>query len=574
MQPVERNMPDVWGAGELLAFSGLDGPTDAVEPFVLHTDTRPGDLLVRLPLERHVRFEGLTAFTPAMILGDVIVADSTPGPYCCAFTDRHTLIGETGPDVPMSVDGQPVADPCRPCGDNGELGLFAARRGPRWCLVVDRAGNAAGAGGRCAEALEADLPATVSLRSSYVRRVAVPPDLDANLVRLLRKAVSVMKVNVEAPAGRITRRWTTPDRWPHRHMWLWDSGFHAIGLSHVDPPAAQDALLAMLEQLSDDGMLPHMIPVREAPSQVTQPPVLAWAVREVFRRTGDADWARECTGYLLRYLEWMRTNRDRNDNGVPEWHVEGSSQCRCGESGLDNSPRFDRDVLLDAVDFGSWLSHDYACLADLARALAAPDMERTCRAHAERVGAAVNAVLWCEEEGLYLDRRPDGTFLDVKAVSSFMPLFAGIAERDQAERLHRHLRDPHTFGTPLPVPSVSLDAGTFCRDMWRGPTWMNLNYMVYCGLRRYGFDDGAAQLKAASLSAVAEWYQTEGCLWEFYDSLGLTSPRRLDRKQRLRTGEGIGPISDYHWTAAVTAAWLLEDCGHNEKPPLGNGTAP
>ncbi len=59
------------------------------------------------------------------------------------------------------------------------------------------------------------------------------------------------------------------------------------------------------------------------------------------------------------------------------------------------------------------------------------------------------------------------------------------------------------------------------------------------------------------LAAVLRWYETDGCIYEFYDSMDLTHPRQLDRKRRLTTGKGIAPISDYHWSAAVTAALLL-----------------
>ena len=90
-----------------------------------------------------------------------------------------------------------------------------------------------------------------------------------------------------------------------------------------------------------------------------------------------------------------------------------------------------------------------------------------------------------------------------------------------------------------------------------GPAWMNTNYLVYGGLRRYGFDEEADRLREQSLAAVRRWYEQEGCLFEFYDALDLTCPRDLDRKQRLSLGTGIAPISDYHWTAAITAAWLL-----------------
>ena len=41
---------NIWGIGQLLAFSGIDGPTSWVEPLVLHTGTEPGSLDVKLPV--------------------------------------------------------------------------------------------------------------------------------------------------------------------------------------------------------------------------------------------------------------------------------------------------------------------------------------------------------------------------------------------------------------------------------------------------------------------------------------------------------------------------------------------
>ena len=255
----------------------------------------------------------------------------------------------------------------------------------------------------------------------------------------------------------------------------------------------------------------------------------------------------------------MRLNRDRNDNALPEWHIHGDPLCRSGESGLDNSPRFDHAVELDAVDFASFLANDYRCLASLAEYVGEPDVQAACLAHAESIAVAVNELLWCPDEEFYFDRDFQGCWTGVKAVSGFLPLFAGIADPAQAAALRRHLHNPSTFGAALPIPSVSLDSGQYCKDMWRGPTWMNLNYVTIVGLRANGFPEDAARLKEASLAAIQQWYEREGCIFEYYDSLGITSPRGLDRKQRLATGRGIAPISDYHWTAAITAALLLED---------------
>jgi neutral trehalase len=165
--------------------------------------------------------------------------------------------------------------------------------------------------------------------------------------------------------------------------------------------------------------------------------------------------------------------------------------------------------------------------------------------------------VWGEAEGLYFHRDHQGAQVPVKAVSGFMPLFAGIPDAARAARLAAHLRNPATFGAPALVPSESLDSGTFCKDMWRGPAWMNLSYLIVLGLRRYGLCADAEAIKENLLDTVGQWYARDGCLFEYYDSLGLTSPRALDRKQRLISGKGIAPICDYHRTAAVTAALLL-----------------
>jgi len=331
-----------------------------------------------------------------------------------------------------------------------------------------------------------------------------------------------------------------------------------MGFAQVDPATGQEIVLAMLEQIAEDGMLSHMIsPVDR--SEITQPPVLAWSAKTIFERTKDTAWLKTCVPYLRRYLEWMRLNRDKNGNGIPEWHISGHPLCRSGESGLDNSSRFDRAVLLDAPDFGSFLCHDYACLSELAAAVGEAELSRTCRGHSERIGRAVHDVLWSQRDGLFMDRTFDGPFIEVKAVSGFLPLLAGIADDAQVNRLREHLLNPRTFGTALPLPSIAVDEGTYTKDMWRGPTWINTNYAICCGLRRYGFGEDAQRLKESSLSAIERWYGEEGCLFEFYDSLDITSPRKLDRKQRLSQGTGMAPISDYHWTAALVAAWLMEE---------------
>lgn len=551
-----RDMPDIWGSGQLLAFSGVDGHTDNDHPFVLHTGARPGELVVRLPGPGSVQFLDMPGLEFDLVLGDVITGRSQLGEFRAVFVDHHTLAGEIPAGARMEVAGQEVAAEPLQVAAGMDMAVFAARDGSRWTLFATEEITPVAEAPR--KGLSAELDEAQEQRVQWVLRCSERSGLEGPDLRLLRKALSVMKVNVEAPCGRIKRRWTTPDRWPHRHMWLWDSAFHALGLAEVDPALGQDAVLAMLDQVQPEGLLPHMVPATAPPSEITQPPVLAWACRRLLEVTQDRDFAAECLPPLVRYLDWMRENRDRNRNDLVEWHIEGAPLCRCGESGLDNSPRFDAATLLDAVDFSALLAHDYECAADLAAALGRTETEATCREHSARICAAVNDLLWSESHGLYLDRDFEGNLSGVKAVSSFFPLLAGIPDPARAARMVASLRDPAQFATPMPIPSTSVDSGRYCKDMWRGPAWVNTNTIVLHGLRRCGFPREADALRDATLKGILTWYEREGCLFEYYDSLNLTSPRDLDRKQRLISGHGIAPISDYHWTAALTVALLLE----------------
>ena len=54
------------------------------------------------------------------------------------------------------------------------------------------------------------------------------PDVGSAWQSLLGKAFSVMRVNALSPEGGITQHWSTPDRTPHRWMWLWDSCYHSL----------------------------------------------------------------------------------------------------------------------------------------------------------------------------------------------------------------------------------------------------------------------------------------------------------------------------------------------------------
>ncbi len=148
------------------------------------------------------------------------------------------------------------------------------------------------------------------------------------------------------------------------------------------------------------------------------------------------------------------------------------------------------------------------------------------RHRAEVLRARVNEVLWDPDSGSYRDRLADGEWARCRAASHFLALAAGIPDGDRAARVVEHLEDPELFGGRWLIPTVSRDDPHFAEQQyWRGTIWPPINYLVYQGLKRYGFDAQAADLARTSAELFLTAWQRTGLARENFDS---------------RTGEGGG----------------------------------
>ena len=582
------DLPDIWGEGALFAFSGFDGETSWQHPFVgsalahrrgihfhigdgvsVYLRTRVGRRTIDGTPERPFADPDDLVLGGDVIFSDLALTQRHRILLRLLCRDRHSVLGEVAAvalDQPAEaawvIDG---------LGDRAESG-------PRW--VVVRSGDAwfamAGTGAQAevseqevslgkrltqpgerfkfawayspTSGAEALVAARKALRSDvlalYRKRLnfltaAPPPKTDRNLVRrTYHKCVSVMKVNSLSAGGSLERPWTTPDRWPHAHMWLWDSAFHAIGLRHISPRWARDALLVVLSQQGENGFIPHRMAPDGRHSGITQPPILAWAVWRVHERAPDRTFLSTCYPRLAALIEWHLAHSDRNGNGLYEWQDSDAS-------GMDNSPRFERGAH-DMVDLSAYLANDMEYLARIAEALDEADAALRWRARREEVAGQMNSLMWDPASKFYYDLDADGQRILLKTEAGFCPLFAGICTGEQARALRKHLRDPQEFWTALPVPSVAADEESFCDDMWRGPVWINYNYMIIDGLRRYQFDDEADALSDKTIDAISRWWERDGVIYEFYDPADAVSPSALHRKGKVGTC-----IKDYHWSAAV-----------------------
>ena len=373
----------------------------------------------------------------------------------------------------------------------------------------------------------------------------------------------------------------SPTHYPFQ--WFWDSAFHAIALLHVDPELSKQELRCLMQGAQPDGFIGHMLLwEREAHAHwlqheysirlghpyytaTIQPPVVARAVERIFEATGDTAFVRDMLPPIARFFDWLARVRDEDDDGL-------IALIQPDESGLDASPKYDKamaiphdpptdtlpalrrsmqrlftaykdaapeaqplmDVFLfEDVMMNSIYADGLRALAKLSRAVGAPDAERFAR-ESERTLDALMRKCWDEEAGLFWDLSGKAEEqAKVRTFTSLFPLILPDLDTRVAKRLVQdHLLNEREFWLPYPVPSVAASEATFdpswqTKTTWRGPTWVNVNWYLYWGLRAHGFDDVASELARRTVAM-----QSRGGIREFYDPF---------------TAEGYG-ATDFGWS--------------------------
>ncbi len=126
-------------------------------------------------------------------------------------------------------------------------------------------------------------------------------------------------------------------------------------------------------------------------------------------------------------------------------------------------------------------------------------------------------------------------------IGGMMALFAGIPTKDQAKSMvekleHKFVKNKDWFL----CPSYSSEAIDFDeKRYWRGPLWPNVNWLMYHGLKRYGFNQLADRIKEQTIYLIEKYG-----MYEYFN------PLPEDQNTKLENNKGLGG-EDFSWTAAI-----------------------
>lgn len=354
------------------------------------------------------------------------------------------------------------------------------------------------------------------------------------------------------PAGR---GWIFPRGEGGLEDWTifeWDSFFNSLELAVESSKFAVDALQAVLETQYPNGNIPNWRGRYGGTPDRSQPPVGAYAVLKLFQKIGDLEILRFAYPHLQQWHEFWTTKkangqarRDGNGDGllewgsdaemlgknVPPWEKNASGRERAAwESGQDDLPNWDGvphndatgTLTMNCVDLNSLYALDAWCLSQIAGMLNRDQEAAQYLAQYEKTKALMNAQLWDEKEGFYFDRYWDGKFSTHMAASNFFPLIARIPDEKRAQRMLRHLLDPKEFWGDFVIPTIARNDPAFKADSqqyWRGTIWPPTNYLVYQGLKAYGFDPVASEFARKSVDMFLKCWTNFGLSPENFDSL-------------------------------------------------------
>ena len=415
--------------------------------------------------------------------------------------------------------------------------------------------------------------------------------------QLADRALSVLR-------GNDTGLFFKPAPAVYPFQWNWDSALVAIGLARVDVGRGRQEVRALLQGQWADGMVPHIVfhatgvdysPGPEiwgsaacpgapqvATSGLTQPPVLATAVRALHEASPDPGFLEEVVPAVEAWHAWLHRERTFDGFGlVAILHPWESA---------DNAPRFDRALARLEPDERPTVERsdrrhlaaterptdrDYTHYLTLVESLRRCDYRPQSLAEAPfayldltfnsvlaaaeadlawlwdelgergaRAAAAATrlrqelAARWDEDAAAYreLDLH-DGEQEVAGTVGELMPLYAGAPDERQARRLFDEaLWAPTSHGpsreAPWAVTTVSKSSPDFdARRYWRGPVWININWFLVRGLERLGLTAEAARLRSMTLE--------------------LVSASGFSEYYHPSTGEPLGS-PEFSWSAALT----------------------
>lgn len=365
-----------------------------------------------------------------------------------------------------------------------------------------------------------------------INRMANFKDSEWNL--LFMSANNLMRQVFYPPEGESSYNYYVFSREP---VWGWGHGgqvFHEsitmLSYALIDPESAMNSQRVYSERQYPNGYInyrtgSYLNEIIEYNGELTSSaPWYSWLNWEIYKITGDRDFLEEMYDSSKRFYEFFIETRDKDGDGLLEWG---------GHAVLESV----RDALVavwdevgwpsnfEGLDINSMMVMEAKALESMALELGLQEEADRWRKDHKKRTELINKYMWDDITGFYYNvDRETNTFthkekndLKRQEIIGFLPLWAGIASEEQADRLVESLTDPEKFWRRYGIPTLAADDPYYNpKGYWNGPVWVQWNYLIVRGLLDYGYEKEAREIVDRVTSVMIKQLKDNHNLWEFY----------------------------------------------------------
>ncbi len=330
--------------------------------------------------------------------------------------------------------------------------------------------------------------------------------------------------------GEFIKHYTPGKAWGG--LYLWDAGFHALGLQEYSPKLALEAVNVYFTETDDPyhGLIMHGSPV----------PVPIHVYWNLYQRTGRRDVlelfypkAKQMVDFLAGKIRGSTMDKFGNGllSGYDYFYNAG---------GWDDYPAqayihatFDGDMYLaDKVACAVYPSHIIRALKLMrlaAHELGYDGDVREFSHDIDYIAGALQKWSWDKQAGyfsyvlndvkkpLYYDQHTNFNM----GLDGCAPLFADIANERQAEILVSKLKDPQKFWTDVGLSAVDQSAPYYTtgEGYWNGRVWMPYNWFFWKAMLTLGELNFARKIAQTCIDVWAAEVDRSYNLWENFITL-------------------------------------------------------
>lgn len=349
------------------------------------------------------------------------------------------------------------------------------------------------------------------------------------------------------------------------NLWDWDSYWSVYGLLQLMEDFdenlkerilthAKGNVLNFFDHQLEDGYIPMMIEVgrwpepylnmrhKEGVRMNMHKPFLCGQICLIGEYTGDYEWAVPYISQLHRYFECYRREYFHERTGLYVWANDimigvDNDPATFGKTGNTTANIFLNSFMIQELENMAMILEKTQAGKTEMPGLSAKEYLEQARVLKE----SIQAECWDEREGYFYTvdvdvetRKYDwfhkglGVFwkslpIRIRSWSGLIPLYAGVATNEQAQKLVTQVADPKLFASPYGITTLARNEKMFDLSAtnnpsnWLGPIWIVANYVVFHGLLRYGYRKEAEDICRGTMELLDRDLEQSGQLHEYYD---------------------------------------------------------